>query len=106
MFILFFSLDNEEKRGITVSNELYKSNIYTKVLGKQIRNGRKWRGKSIQQLAEDTGFSVNHITNIELGKSQPATGLFHAICDALEIDATAFLKKMREEVGLLMQEEQ
>ena len=88
-----------------MTNELYKSNIYTKVLGKQIRNRRKWKDKSIQRLAEDTGFSVNHINNIELGKSQPATGLFHAICDVLEIDATSFLKKVREEVELLLPEE-
>ncbi|WP_400243832.1 helix-turn-helix domain-containing protein [Niallia sp. JL1B1071] len=89
-----------------MSNELYKSDIYKTILGKHIRNKRKWKDKSIQQLAEDTGFSINHINNIELGHSQPATGLFHAICDVLKIDATAFLKEVKEEVELLMPEEQ
>ena len=106
MFILFPSLDNEEKRGITVSNELFKSRTYIKVLGRHIRNRRKIRNVSIQQLAEYTGFSVNHINYIELGRSHPSTGLFHAICYVLHIDATTFLREVKDEVELLMEKEQ
>ncbi len=106
MVITFFSLDNEEKRGITVSNELYKSKTYMTVLGRHIRNRRKIRDVSIQKLAEDTGFSINHVNNVELGHSHPATGLFHAICDVLQIDATSFLMEVRDEVDMLFQEEE
>lgn len=106
MFIPFCSLDNEEKRGITLSNELYKTQIYKSIFGRKIRNKRNIRNVSIQQLAEDSGVSVNHINNIELGKSHPSAGLFHAICNALHIDATTFFKEVMEEVELLILEEE
>lgn len=93
------------KRGIPLSNELYKTKMYKTVFGRKIRNKRKIRNVSIQQLAEDSGVSVNYINNIELGKSHPSAGLFDAICNALHIDATAFFKEVIEEVKMLISAE-
>jgi len=98
VFILFSNLDNREKRGITLYLDLFKTKEYNKIVGRLIRKRRIWNDMTIELLAEKTCYSTNHISKVELGTSQPGIGVFHAICDVLEINATEFFLEVREEL--------
>lgn len=84
-----------------MSGELYKSKEYNRIIGSQIRKRRIWKDMSREKLAEKTGYSNNHIANIELGSSQPGVSLFHAICDVLDINASELLDEVKKELEVL-----
>lgn len=45
----------------------------------QLRNERKRRGLTLRQVAEDTGYDMETIRDLEIGKSDPSYGLLLAL---------------------------
>lgn len=63
---------------------------YVKI-GARIRQGRKARGWSQDELAKKCGISLNFVGNIERGTRKMSMDTFVAMCKALETDADALL---------------
>ena len=56
-------------------------------IGKKIKKARTVKKLTYDQLANDTGFSVDYLKEIESGKTTPPVGTLLQIARALEIDA-------------------
>ena len=61
-------------------------------VGKKIKQARTKKKITLNNLANDTGFSVDFIKKIEAGKAIPPVGALLQIARALEIDSALFLK--------------
>lgn len=62
-----------------------------KELGLRVRTARKHAGLSQTALAEKTGLSVQHISNIENGKTDASISAIVAIANALSVSADHLL---------------
>lgn len=62
-------------------------------VGKKIKKARMQKKTSYSTLANETGFSVDYLKNIEAGKEIPPVGALLQISRALEIDSGFFLRK-------------
>ena len=62
-------------------------------IGKKIKNARTGKKIKLDQLANETGFSVDYLKDIESGKAIPPVGALLQISRALEIDSGALLKE-------------
>ena len=62
-------------------------------VGKKIKNARTKKKVSFSTLANETGFSVDYIKDIEAGKETPPVGALLQISRALEIDSGFLLRK-------------
>lgn len=68
-------------------------------VGKKIRSFRLEKKMSLDRLANDTGFSIDHLKQIESGKIMPPVGTLLQLARALEIDSGALLKEQQERVS-------
>jgi len=62
-------------------------------VGKKIKKARTQKKVSFSTLANETGFSVDYIKDIEAGKETPPVGVLLQISRALEIDSGFLLRK-------------
>ena len=62
-------------------------------VGKKIKRARIAKKVSYEQLANETGFSIDYLKQIEAGKKIPPVGALLQIARALEIDSTFFLRE-------------
>jgi transcriptional regulator with XRE-family HTH domain len=62
-------------------------------VGKKIKKARTSKKKKLDQLANETGFSIDYLKDIESGKAIPPVGALLQISRALEIDSGALLKE-------------
>ena len=65
-------------------------------VGKKIKKARTEKKISFSNLANETGFSVDYIKDIEAGKETPPVGALLQIARALEIDSGFLLRKQKE----------
>jgi len=61
-------------------------------IGKKIKKARTGKKLAFDQLANETGFSVEYLKEIESGKTTPPVGTLLQISRALEIDSGTLLK--------------
>ena len=61
-------------------------------VGKRIRQARLKKKMSYEALANETGFTIEYLKQVEGGKEVPAVGALLQISRALEIDSGALLK--------------
>jgi transcriptional regulator with XRE-family HTH domain len=62
-------------------------------IGDKIKNVRMEKGVPLERIANETGFSVDHLKKIESGKAMPPVGAILQIARALEIDSASLLKE-------------
>lgn len=62
-------------------------------VGKKIKQARTKKKITLNNLANDTGFSIDFIKKVEGGKVIPPVGALLQIARALEIDSALFLKE-------------
>ena len=62
-------------------------------VGKKIRKVREEKKVSLDQIANETGFSIEFLKKIEAGKVFPPVGALLQIAKALEIDSRYFLRE-------------
>jgi mannose-6-phosphate isomerase-like protein (cupin superfamily) len=62
-------------------------------VGKRIKKARTQKKVSFSALANETGFSVDYIKDVEAGKEIPPVGALLQISRALEIDSGFLLRK-------------
>jgi len=62
-------------------------------IGKKIKKARTEKKVSLDNLANDTGFSEAHLKQIEAGKQTPAVGTLLQISRALKLDSSYFLRE-------------
>ena len=62
-------------------------------VGKKIKKARLEKKISFDQLANETGFSIDYIKAIEAGKKTPPVGTLLQIARALEIDSGMLLRE-------------
>jgi quercetin dioxygenase-like cupin family protein len=62
-------------------------------VGKKIKKLRTGKKITLDQLANETGFSIDTIKNIESGKERPPVGMLLQISKALEVDSSFLLKE-------------
>jgi quercetin dioxygenase-like cupin family protein len=62
-------------------------------VGKKIKQARTEKKYSLDQVANETGFSIDYLKEIESGKAIPPVGALLQIARALEIDSGALLKE-------------
>jgi transcriptional regulator with XRE-family HTH domain len=61
-------------------------------IGEKIKKLRTGKKMSLDQLANETGFSIDAIKNIESGKERPSVGALLQISKALEVDSSLLLR--------------
>jgi quercetin dioxygenase-like cupin family protein len=62
-------------------------------IGKKIKAARTSKKFSLDRVANETGFSIEYLKEVESGKSIPPVGALLQISRALEIDSGALLKE-------------
>ena len=62
-------------------------------VGKKIRNERLKKKISLDRVANETGFSIDYLKEIEAGKKIPPVGTLLQLAKALEIDSGFFLRE-------------
>jgi len=62
-------------------------------VGKKIKKARLGKKISFDQLANETGFSIEYLKEIEAGKKTPPVGTLLQIARALEIDSGMLLRE-------------
>lgn len=62
-------------------------------VGTRIKKARTSKKYPLDQVANETGFSIDYLKEIEAGKSIPPVGALLQIARALEIDSGALLKE-------------
>jgi quercetin dioxygenase-like cupin family protein len=62
-------------------------------IGKKIKRAREGKGIPLERIANETGFSVAHLRDVESGKSMPPVGAILQIARALEVDSASLLKE-------------
>lgn len=62
------------------------------VIGGQIRELRKVKGRTLQQVADAAGISVGYLSQIERNQSQLPIGVLKKICDALDVHMNWFFQ--------------
>lgn len=65
-------------------------------VGKKIRKFRLEKKKTLGQVANDTGCSIDYLKSVEAGKEMPPVGVLLSISRALEIDSGMLLKEQEE----------
>ncbi len=61
-------------------------------IGSRIRNVRISKKMSQQELADKSGLSLPHISNVELGKTNPLLLSFIRIAEALQVSTDSLLR--------------
>jgi quercetin dioxygenase-like cupin family protein len=64
-------------------------------VGTKIKTVREEKGITLNNLANETGFSVDYLKNLEAGKEIPPVGTLLQISKALEIDSGYLLRERR-----------
>ena len=80
---------------ICYSNKINMENIrelYVSI-GKKIREIRKLRGLTLEELSEKVGRNWSFLSQIERGRSIPSIETLFLICDALEISLSDLFEK-------------
>jgi transcriptional regulator with XRE-family HTH domain len=67
-------------------------------IGKKIKKVRTEKKMTLDQVANETGNSIDYLKQIEAGKVMPPVGALLQIAKALEIDSGFFLKEQNEAV--------
>ena len=62
-------------------------------IGKKIKKARTSKKFSLDRVANETGFSIEYLKEIESGKSIPPVGALLQIARALEIESAALLRE-------------
>jgi quercetin dioxygenase-like cupin family protein len=62
-------------------------------IGKKIKQVRTEKKFDLERVANETGFSIEYLKEIEVGKTMPPVGALLQIARALEIDSGALLKE-------------
>ena len=62
-------------------------------IGQRIRKYRKAHGFSQEQLAEQVGISVTHMSHIETGNTKLGLSVLVALADALEVQCDDLLRE-------------
>jgi transcriptional regulator with XRE-family HTH domain len=68
-------------------------------IGKRLKDIRATKGLSLDYLANETGFSVDYISEVEKGEIIPPVATILRLSRALEIDSGILLKKERDEAN-------
>ncbi len=67
-----------------------------KPVGQKIRQARLARKLTLDNLANETGFSVDYIKQIESGKKIPPVGTLLQLSRALQVDSSLLLKEQKD----------
>lgn len=67
--------------------------------GMVLRDLRKARGLSQEELALEAGLQRNFVSLIELGHNQPSISTLWKLADALEVKPSAFIDKVEKLLG-------
>jgi len=65
----------------------------SETIGKKIKRTRTGKKMSLDRVANETGFTINYLKEIEAGKAMPPVGALLQISKALEIDSGSLLKE-------------
>lgn len=67
-----------------------KNNI-NELIGSRIKFIRKKKRKTLQQISEESGFSVGYLSNLERGINSPTVDQLQKICSVLDVNITNIL---------------
>jgi quercetin dioxygenase-like cupin family protein len=62
-------------------------------IGKKIKRAREGKNMPFDRIANETGFSVDYLKEVEAGQTIPPVGAILQIARALEIDSASLLKE-------------
>ena len=70
----------------------------TEAFGKELRRARQAKGWSQEFFAFEAGVARNHVSRIELGTSAPSIEMVFALCSALKLAPSEFLKAVEADL--------
>ncbi|MDM8517003.1 cupin domain-containing protein [Desulfobacterales bacterium HSG16] len=65
-------------------------------IGKKIKKARLDSKKSLEEIANNTGHSIDYLKAVEAGKEMPPVGALLQISRALEVDSGFFLREQED----------
>jgi len=65
-------------------------------IGKKIKKARLDHKKSLEEIANNTGHSIDYLKSVEAGKEMPPVGALLQIARALEVDSGFFLREQED----------
>jgi len=68
-----------------------------KAFGTVLRQKRKERGYSQEELAHKAGIAMRYVSLLEGDKRQPTISTLYLLCKALEISMTEFVSEVEKE---------
>jgi transcriptional regulator with XRE-family HTH domain len=63
-------------------------------IGSQLRAMRQLHRRTLKELGERAGFSLQYLSDVERGRTMPSLKAFLAICEALPVRPGAILDQM------------
>lgn len=65
------------------------------IIGQCLRHARLEQGKTLREVAEESGVSIGHLSEIERGRKEPSSEVLAAVCLALGLDLMDLLQPSR-----------
>lgn len=65
--------------------------IVREIFGKVLRQKRKEKGWSQEELAHRAGIAMRYVSLLECNKRQPTISTIYALCSALEVSMADFI---------------
>lgn len=70
--------------------------IVREIFGKVLRQKRKEKGWSQEELAHRAGIAMRYVSLLECNKRQPTISTIYVICKALDISMTEFMSEIEK----------
>ena len=65
--------------------------LWREAVGHELREERHQQQRTLADVAEESGVSVQYLSEVERGRKEPSSELLNAICDALRVPLSQVL---------------
>lgn len=77
----------------------YPEPLLRELVGAVLRAERRRQGRTLSQVAETAGISMQHLSDVERGRKDPSSELLAAITGALGLDITRLLLRVADDAS-------
>jgi XRE family transcriptional regulator, stress-response regulator len=75
--------------------------VLRRVIGDELRRRRQDQGRTLRDVSAAARVSLGYLSEIERGQKEASSELLAAICTALDVPLSSFLRSVSDEVGIL-----
>lgn len=75
--------------------------VLRRVIGDELRRRRQDQGRTLRDVSAAARVSLGYLSEIERGQKEASSELLAAICTALDVRLSEFLREVSDAVGIL-----